>query len=319
MLVLAVIVGVVLLVVGNYGGNFGGFLASLTGNGAKLLTTFGGKGTGAGFWNDAKHLAVDGKGYVYVDDQKTGRIQRFDANGKYVSYWDVPLQSGTGPDCLTADRAGNVYVCEGGQLFKYDGSTGKSLATYASPTETFGIDGLRMAAATLDGGVVADDVNSTDGDRLLIFDASGNTTASYPKLLSAQANNLYGDTLAVDGLGNLFFLDWVNEVVLLYGADGKYINRFGSHGRGADQFNYPLSIAVDGQSRIYVGDRQSIKVFDSTGRYLTTYTIPGGTIYTTYSLAFGDGGTLYALCMDNADNEQAQVFKLQLPNQNSGK
>lgn len=307
LLVVVAIIGGGVTIVMQYGGNPVAFLNALAGNGASVVNSFGGKGTGPGLWDNARDLTVDGKGYVYVDDRNTGRIQRFDAHGQYVSYWDVSRTSSNGPECLTADRTGNVYACQDGQLLKYDGVTGKLLGRYAGPS------GITTAATMLDNGVLAG-----DGDTVMKFDATGNISSNYNKLISAQMSDTFGVVGAVDGLGNMFFLNPFTNVVLLYSADGKFINRFGSHGRGQGQFDLPESIAVDSQSRIYIGDRGQIKVFDSTGRYLTEYTVPG-MIYTTYSLAFGPDGSLYALCMDNADNEEAKAFKLQLPNQNSGK
>src|SRR5579859_6118008 len=58
------LIGVTLVVGGMYGGNFGAFLDSVLGHGANVQATFGGKGSGAGLWDHAQHMAVDGKGYV---------------------------------------------------------------------------------------------------------------------------------------------------------------------------------------------------------------------------------------------------------------
>ncbi len=318
------LIGVVLVVGGTYGGNFGAFLDSILGHGTNVVVTFGGKGTGVGLWDNARHMAVDGKGYVYVADEKNGRIQRFDANGKYVSYWDLTRKNNNGPDCLAADRSGDVWVCQDWSLLKYDGATGKLLGTYAGPTINYSPALIRNAAATSEGGIVSDADSGSD-DVLLKFDANGSVTASYPKLIRAQEPQTnMGVESAVDGLGNMYFLetisdvDGINEIVLTYDANGKFINRFGNHGRGADQFYSPQAIALDAQSRIYIGDSGNVKVFDNTGRYLNSYTLPG-TFYT-YSLGFSpDGGNLYALCMNNTDNEQTQVYKIQIPNQNAGK
>ncbi len=323
LLVVLVLIGVALIVGGTYGGDLGGFLSSILGHGTNVQAKFGGKGTGAGLWDHARHMAVDGKGFVYVADEKSGRIQRFDADGKYVSYWDLTRKNNNGPDCLAADRSGDVWVCQDWSLLKYEGVTGKLLGTYAGPTTNYTPTLIRNAAALSEGGIVVDADSGSD-DVLLKFDGSGNVTASYPKLIRAQepATNM-GIESAVDGPGNMYFLetysdfDGINEVVLIYDAHGKFLNRFGSHGRGADQFHSPQAIALDAQSRIYIGDSAAVKVFDNTGRYLNSYTLPG-TFYT-YSLGFSpDGSSLYALCMNNTDSEQTQVYKIQI-NPTAGK
>jgi hypothetical protein len=49
--------------------------------------TFGGEGTGSGLFSDARNIAIDNKNNVYVSDFKTGLIQKFDADGNYLTGW----------------------------------------------------------------------------------------------------------------------------------------------------------------------------------------------------------------------------------------
>ena len=55
--------------------------------------------------------------------------------------------------------------------------------------------------------------------------------------------------------------------------------RFGSQGDGAGKFTDPLSIAVDGYGRVYVGDFYGVLVFDSNGTYLNTIDTSNGVAY----------------------------------------
>src|SRR5918997_751786 len=86
---------------------------------------FGKEGVGAGHFKDARSIAVDGDGRIYVGEYSGGRIQVFDREGKFVTQWTVdpkmPLRG------MTADRRGTVYVVQKGAINKYEGATGKLL------------------------------------------------------------------------------------------------------------------------------------------------------------------------------------------------
>ena len=56
---------------------------------AKQVAEFGSEGTGPGFFQDARHVAVDGKGSIFVSDLNTLRIQRFDSTGKFLNLWTI--------------------------------------------------------------------------------------------------------------------------------------------------------------------------------------------------------------------------------------
>jgi sugar lactone lactonase YvrE len=267
--------------------------SSITGIGSPVVGSFGGEGTGAGVFTDPKHIAVDGSDYIYVSDSKTGRIQRFDPTGKYVSYWDVTLVNGIGPQCLAADRTGNVYVCEGSSLIKYNGSSGEQVSRYNGDV----FSPLMSASTMLNGGVVACACFGSD-DVILKFDAGGNLIDKYTKAISSHEDKPIGfPNLAVDGLGNIFVIDSFNYVVLSYNANGEFQSRFGSEGHGTDQFDLPNAIAVDAQSNVYISDRGVIKVFDKNWHYLRSFGMPSG-VYSIWSMTFNTKGFLYVIGYD---------------------
>src|SRR5438309_38415 len=54
---------------------FSSMIQSATGPGfARQVSSFGGDGTGAGLFQDARHIAADGKGNVYVSDYNSLRV-----------------------------------------------------------------------------------------------------------------------------------------------------------------------------------------------------------------------------------------------------
>ncbi|MBC7909577.1 MAG: hypothetical protein H7Y30_03695, partial [Pyrinomonadaceae bacterium] len=135
------------------------------------VLTFGGEGTGAGLFQDAQEVAVDGSGNIYVSDD-TLRIQKFDAQGKFLSLWEIPSETKYfskirgGPDKLLADREGKIYVVIGGVALKYDGANGEWLGAAS------GSDYIFDATLKADGGMVAVSAKGHD-DELVVLDAKG--------------------------------------------------------------------------------------------------------------------------------------------------
>ena len=113
---------------------------------ARQQATFGGKGIGAGLLNDARYLAVDGTGAVYVADYQDGRIQVFDAQGKFSHGWQVG-DSKTIIAGMAANHQGTLFVAYNEEIYRYEGATGKLLGKvdYANGPEfgdlTVGPDG----------------------------------------------------------------------------------------------------------------------------------------------------------------------------------
>ena len=79
---------------------------------ANETMTFGSEGIGPGMMTDARSIAVDGQGNIYVGEYSGGRIQVFDANGKFITQWiadpKMPLRG------LAVDRKGTAYVVQKG-------------------------------------------------------------------------------------------------------------------------------------------------------------------------------------------------------------
>src|SRR5215204_3729925 len=88
---------------------------------------FGSEGIGPGNFKDARSIAVDAEGRIYVGEYSGGRIQVFDSAGKFLTQWTadpkMPLRG------LTADRRGTVYIVQKGEVVRYEGTTGQSLGT----------------------------------------------------------------------------------------------------------------------------------------------------------------------------------------------
>jgi streptogramin lyase len=249
---------------------------------ATVVLKFGSEGIGPGMMTDARNIAVDGKGNIYVGDYIGGRIQVFDSAGQFVTQWMIdrkmPLRG------LTADRKGTVFVAQHGVITRYEGQTGKSLGEVEF-SEGGGFDDV---IATPDGGLLCAWYRGSDD--IIRLNAEGKVVQTIRKAISTVADRSELNTrLAIDGLGNIYALGSFTSGVFKFGPDGRFLNRFGGPGPQPGQFNAVNGIAVDGKGRVFVSDSsKGIQVFDSDGRYLAVFKPEG----VAFGMVFNDKNEL---------------------------
>jgi len=255
---------------------------------AKALLDFGTEGIGPGMFKDARSIAVDGAGRIYVGEYTGGRIQVFDPSGKFITQWSIGDRK-TILRGLAADRKGTLYVVHGGGIDRYHGETGEKLSQLEY--ERSGFDDVSAAA---DGGLVA--AWHSNRDDIVRFDSNGKVVRTIPAAISsASGDSELSMRVAVDGSGYIYALGRFNNAVFKFSPDGKYVNRFGGAGDQAGQFRAAYSIAVDGYGRVYVGDIKGIQVFDANGRYLATVDVKG----MAFGMVFNDKNELFVIARDH--------------------
>ncbi|HEV3467816.1 MAG TPA: hypothetical protein VG148_00735 [Pyrinomonadaceae bacterium] len=249
---------------------------------ANAVLKFGTEGIGPGSFTDARSIAVDGEGRIYVGEYTGGRIQVFDPEGKFLTQWfadrSMPLRG------LAADRRGTVYVVQRGKIQKFEGATGRPLGE-VSYSRDFGFDDVTAAA---DGGLVAAWDHHTDD--IVRFDSSLRPAKVINKAMSGQTDRSELNLrVAVDGAGNLYGLGTFNDSVVKYTPDGRFVNRFGGSGGEPGQLRAAHAIAVDNKGRVYVSDSKGIQVFDPNGRYLDIFKPDGPA----FGMVFNDRNELF--------------------------
>jgi streptogramin lyase len=231
---------------------------------AGVVLKFGSEGIGPGMMTDARSIAVDGKGNIYVGEYSGGRIQVFDSAGQFITQWmadpKMPLRG------LAADRKGNVFIAQHGIITRYDGATGESLGQ-VDYSDGAGFDDV---IATPDGGLLCSWYSGSDD--IVRFNAAGKAVSTIRKAISTAADRSELNTrVAMDGLGNIYALGSFTNGVFKFRSDGKFLNRIGSPGRQPGQISSANAIAVDGKGRVFVSDSKGVQVFDSDGRYLAVF------------------------------------------------
>ena len=229
---------------------------------AESVLEFGSEGTGAGRFTDARSVAVDGAGRVYVAEYSGGRVQVFDSAGVFLTQWtadpSMPLVD------MEADRRGTVYVVQSGRIRRYEGATGKPLGTVPGSGGSYTVSDVALAldgsmwAVTWPHGIVH---LGPDGEERRSIDAR-----------EAIGESASPQRVAVSGTGDLYVLDqWAADVYHLDRA-GKLVDRFGGKGDGPTGFSSPADLAVDGRGRVFVSDMGGgIRVYSPEGGLLGSF------------------------------------------------
>jgi len=215
-------------------------------------------------------ITTDSEGYVYVVDSRNHRIQKFTADGTYLTQWGS-AGSGDGqfdwPNNIALDGVDNIYVLDRGndriQKFTTDGTylmQWNIFDTY-SGWQNIAVDKINNYVYVTN--LYEDSVQkfTTDGTYLTQWGSSGSGDGQFD----------FPTGIDVDDEGNVYVMDSGNDRIQKFSADGTYLMQWGSSGSGNGQFNGPYDVAIDtANSYIYVADTYNNRVqkFGLDGTYL---------------------------------------------------
>lgn len=215
---------------------------------------------------------------VWVPDASNNRVQKFDANGTYLSQFGS-AGAGNGqlnsPRGVTVDTNGNVYVADtlNSRVQKFD-SNGNYLSQFGSTGSGNGqFSGPAGIAIDASGNIYVVDDNIHD--RVEKFDANGNYLLQFGSSGSGAGQFSQPYAIALDSSGNAYVTDTNNCRVEKFSPSGAFISQFGSCGTGNGQFNVgsAFGIAIGLTGKIYVTDQINarVEIFDANGNYLSQF------------------------------------------------
>lgn len=264
-----------------------------------FVTQWGGRGSEKGLFTEPRGVAVDQRGYVYVTDTGNKRVQKFDAQGGFVSVWLGGEGGFADPFDLVVNSRGDVYVLDTGrQAVLRFSSEGEFLGQIGADLGLYAPRGLGIDAG--DNLYVAD----TGGSRILKLSTSGQLLAQYGTPGEGPGQLNQPTDVAVDGDGRLYVVDTLNrrvqvldltgnylaewpiaganttdsphialglstevylsepegDRVLLYDGQGQLLGQFGGKGVGSGQFDKPIGVTVDNKGHVYMVDTYNHRI-----------------------------------------------------------
>lgn len=232
-------------------------------------------GQGAYGLLQAQAVRVDPQDNVWIVDQVSQQVIKFDPNGRIVSIW------GRKPEALRVPALALTPAPYGVPVNQASGARGGGGAA-AAP-------GGRGAAPGGRGG--------------------GLPGAGVPGESFGRPTDVTWDSA-----GNLYVADgYSNARVVKYEGTGRFVKSWGSRGTGEGQFEIVHGIAIDAQQNVYVADEgnKRIQVFDTDGNFKRQITGVGSP--TAICISPGPRQSLYVADTGDADGMvEAAIYKLNL-------
>jgi len=281
-----------------------------------FVLAWGNYGTGDGEFGDIRGIASDADGNIYVVEAgyDISRIQKFNANGMFLTKWRSDRYG-----AIACDPGGNVYVGGYSNCIQVFPADGKWLVYWCQngcdDGEFWVAYGIAFDA---DGNLHVTGREWCGDTRIQKFDANGTFLA-----------NIYGaapgDTLirtlgaiALNDNGEIYVVDGANMRIHRFDANGKHLTMWGSPGNGDGQLAGPSGIACDADGNVYVTDwgNQRVQKFDAGGTFLTEWgsegtgdgQFRGGSIYGSQTdIACDASGNIYVV---DRGNYRIQKFRL---------
>jgi predicted membrane-bound mannosyltransferase/sugar lactone lactonase YvrE len=224
-----------------------------------------------GTFNEPWGIAVGPDGSVYVADTWNHRIQKFDANGKFLLTWGHEGQGDQfdalwGPRAVAVDGAGRVFVADTGNkriaVFDANGVGLTSIGVVGKGGVDAGyLDEPVGVAVAPDGSVyVADTWNM----RIQVFKPG--TNGDYAYVSEWPIDGWYGQSLenkpylALDKQGRVYATDPESFRVLVFDKGGQFLTTWGEGGTSNAQFGIVSGVALGADGQVFVADSGNNRV-----------------------------------------------------------
>lgn len=239
-------------------------------------------------------IAHDSAGNVYVADRNNDRIQKFSANGAFITKWGT-AGSGNGqfdsPEGVAIDSDNNVYVTDynNGRVQKFT-STGAYITQWGENDDSVEMDSLGVSVNSAEvlfkrpSGIATDSSNnvyvSDANDHIQKFTADGTFVSEWGATGSGDGEFYAPEGIAIDSNGDVFVADKDNYRIQKFSSSGTFLSKWGVYGQGDGEFAGASAIAIDANDDVYVVDTGNYRVqkFSIDGTYILEWGEYGGNV-----------------------------------------
>ncbi len=216
-----------------------------------------------GTFNEPWGVAVGPDGSVYVADTWNHRVQKFTAEGKFVTMWGYFGQAETpdafwGPRDVAVDGQGRVYVTD----------TGNKRVVVFSPDgvfiSQFGSAGMDPGQFDEPVGVALDQqgnvyVVDTWNQRIQVLAPNANLS-SFTPVRNWEIYGWFGQSLenkpyiAVDASGNVYVTDPEAARLLVFDSQGNFLRGWNDEAASTEPLNVLSGVEVDDEGQVWVSN-----------------------------------------------------------------
>jgi DNA-binding beta-propeller fold protein YncE len=216
-----------------------------------------------GTFNEPWGIAVGSDGSVYVTDTWNHRVQKFTAEGDFITMWGYFGAAENpdgfwGPRGIIVDAEDRVFIADTGnkRVAVFD-SNGNFLTQFGGAGFELGqLDEPVGLAMGLNEEIY---VSDTWNQRIQVFMPDSEKT-NYYAINSWDVYGWFGQILdnkpflATDNLGNVYTTDPEGYRILGFQPDGQFLMGWGDYSPGSDGFGLPAAIAFDRYNGAWVAD-----------------------------------------------------------------
>ncbi len=248
---------------------------------AQPSVQFGKKGVGAGYFTDARSIAADDDGRLYVGEYESGRVQVFASDGDLLATWQAP---GEGPlHALEVAGNGELYVVRDRGITRVTGVTGEVIGRIDYDQG----EGFQDIAVKADGGAVAlwRGMRREGGhpvglsEDMIFIPRDFSKHGAIDTIIENPVHDITArhttPRVALSGDGTIYILDRTSDAVYLFDRTGRYLDRFGENGSAPGEFQGASDIAVTNQGEVLVSDAKGVQVFSKSGGYIALIDVEG--------------------------------------------